>query len=98
METEKIKELLGVQPRVPVCITEGFLVGEDRPVPGRGLTEAAVRCWGHHSFWVFPALGMRENRVVLAFVWDLFGCIYVLSQRIGRPAESRLWNSKMKNT
>lgn len=59
-----------------------------------GLQNLRSIVGGHHSFWVFPALGMRENRVVLAFVWDLFGCIYVLSQRIGRPVESRLWNFK----
>lgn len=47
---------------------------------GRVLTEAAVHCWGHHSFWVFLALGMTENQVVLAFVWGLFDCVDILSQ------------------
>lgn len=89
METEKRKELLGVQPGllsrtnpgVPVCINEGYPVGEDRLFfSGRVLTEAAVHCWGHHSFWVFLAPGMMENQVVLAFVWGLFGCVDILSQ------------------
>lgn len=80
VETEKMKELLGVQPRVPVCINEGCLVGENRPFSGRVLIEAAVHCWGHHSFWVFLPLGMTENKAILAFVWGLFGCVDVLSQ------------------